>query len=97
MIAQSRRTAVHPAFSGAPDVSVGGGVSLTVVSRDDPTIEELKRRQLDVERAERAELAEAENEAAAERHRRRADKARYLREKLEEQATSEHEVARDQD
>jgi hypothetical protein len=67
------------------------------VSGDEPTIEELKRRQLDVERAERAELADAENEAAAERHRRRADKAHYLREKLEEQATSEHEVAGDQD
>jgi hypothetical protein len=70
---------------------------LAVVPGDDPTIEDLKRRQLDVERAERAELADAENQAAADRHRRRADKAHYLREKLEEQSTSEHEVPRDQD
>jgi hypothetical protein len=70
---------------------------LAAVPEDDPTIEDLKRRQLDVERAERAELADAENEAAADRHRRRADKAHYLREKLEEQATSEHEVGPDQD
>ncbi len=67
------------------------------VPGDEPTIDELKRRQFDVERAEREELARAENDADADRHRRRADKAHYLREKLQEQETAEREATRDQE
>jgi hypothetical protein len=65
------------------------------VPGDEPTIEELKRRQLEVERGEREQLAGSENDAEAERHLRRADKAHYLREKLQEQETAEHEAATD--
>jgi hypothetical protein len=62
---------------------------------EDPPTEELKLRQLAQERAERDQLADAENEAEAQRHRRRADKAGYLRRKLEERARSEREAAGD--
>ncbi|HWE13236.1 MAG TPA: hypothetical protein VG365_06985 [Solirubrobacteraceae bacterium] len=56
---------------------------------EDPQTEELKLRQLAEERAEREQLADAENAAEAELHRRRADKASYLRRKLEERERSE--------
>ena len=56
---------------------------------EDPPTQELKLRQLAEERAEREQLADAENEAEAQRHRRRADKAGYLRRKLEERERSE--------
>ncbi len=65
------------------------------MSEDEPTTEERKRRQLDVERAEREELADADNEADAERHRRRADKAHYLREKLQEQEMADQQAERE--
>jgi hypothetical protein len=56
---------------------------------DDPITEELKLTQLERERAERrrAEVVPDEDEAA--QHERRADKAGYLAEKLEERAESE--------
>jgi hypothetical protein len=56
---------------------------------DEPTTQELKLTQLERERAElrRAEAVADEDEAA--QHDRRADKARYLAEKLEERAESE--------
>jgi hypothetical protein len=54
------------------------------MTSDDPPVEELKRRQLDQERAEREEIGGSISQAEADRHRRRADKAQYLREKLEE-------------
>ena len=56
---------------------------------------ELKRRQLDQEQLEREQLAGAQEEADAERHRRRADKARYLREKLEQREQVERELDED--
>ncbi len=62
---------------------------------EDPPTQELKLRQLAQERAEREQLTEAENEAAALRHRRRADKASYLRRKLEQRERSEREAAAD--
>jgi hypothetical protein len=62
---------------------------------EDPPTEELKLRQLAQEHAEREQLADAENEAEAERHRRRADKAGYLRQKLEERERSEREAGDD--
>jgi hypothetical protein len=57
---------------------------------EDPETQELQIDQLKRELAERraAELAPPEEEA---QHDRRADKARYLREKLEERAESERE------
>jgi hypothetical protein len=58
---------------------------------DDPTTEELRLKQARREAEER----EAEDTAAMEddtkTHRRRADKAAYLREKLEQRAESERE------
>lgn len=55
------------------------------VSDDPPTVDELRRQQLAQEQAERRELAVSPTDADAERHLRRADKASYLRQKLEEQ------------
>lgn len=52
---------------------------------DEPTTEQLKLRQHEQETAEHRALAGSETEAEADKHQRRADKARYLREKLEEQ------------
>lgn len=60
-------------------------------SGDDPETGELRRVQRDREQTE-AELADAaEDEAETAQHARRADKAHYLREKLEERARSESE------
>jgi hypothetical protein len=67
------------------------------MSSDDPSVEELQRRQRNEERAEREQLAEASAPADAERHRRRADKARYLRRKLEERKRAERDVKDDPD
>jgi hypothetical protein len=53
---------------------------------DDPTTETLRIRQVQVERAERERAQDAETPAAARAAGRRAEKASYLREKLEEQA-----------
>jgi hypothetical protein len=65
------------------------------VSAEEPSIEDLERRQRDMERAERESLDASETEAEADRHRRRADKAHYLREKLLEQESSEREAEDD--
>jgi hypothetical protein len=62
------------------------------VSGDDPTTEKLRLRQLAQERAEREALAQAHSEADAESHLRRADKASYLREKLEQQQQADREA-----
>lgn len=58
---------------------------------NEPSAEDLKRRQIEQEQAEREGLKQAETPAQAERHRRRADKAGYLREKLEERQRAERE------
>ncbi|MFZ0041060.1 MAG: hypothetical protein WAK93_07125 [Solirubrobacteraceae bacterium] len=65
------------------------------MSGEEPKTEELKRQQLEVEQAEREALPESETEAAADRHLRRADKAAYLREKLQEQQNAEEEAESD--
>jgi hypothetical protein len=65
------------------------------VSGDDPTTEKLRLRQLAQESAEREELAQAESEADADAHLRRADKASYLREKLEQQQRADREAEED--
>jgi tryptophan 2,3-dioxygenase len=54
-----------------------------------PDPETLKHRQSAQEAAELEALAGAEDEAEADKHARRADKARYLREKLEQQSQAD--------
>ncbi len=54
-----------------------------------PDTETLKRQQLAQEQTEREALTAAEREAEAHKHERRADKARYLREKLEQQSEAD--------
>lgn len=54
-----------------------------------PDTETLKRQQLAQEQAEREAVSEAERDAEAHKHERRADKARYLREKLEQQSQAD--------
>jgi hypothetical protein len=60
---------------------------------EDPPTQELKLRELTQERAEREQVADAESEVDALRHRRRAAKASYLRRKLEEREESEREAS----
>jgi hypothetical protein len=59
---------------------------------DEFSTEDLRRRQGEEEQAERERQVEADSEADAERHRRRAEKAGYLRRKLEERERSEHDA-----
>ncbi len=59
------------------------------VSDDEPTTEELRRRQLQHEREERDLAAEAATGAESDSHQRRAEKAGYLRRKLEEREQAE--------
>jgi len=60
---------------------------------DDPRVDELKDRQIDQEHSERELLADADTEADADQHRRRADKAQYLRQKLEQRERADDEAA----
>jgi hypothetical protein len=59
----------------------------------DPKTEEMQLEQLQKERAERDQASEASEPADAKTHGRRADRAAYLREKLDERARSEDDVA----
>jgi hypothetical protein len=75
-----------------PSVRLRRGGSLlcrTVV--DDPSTEELKHRQAVKEQLEREGVADAVDEADAASHRRRAEKAAYLHDKLVEREASEEE------
>ena len=56
---------------------------------EDPTTEELRIEQEEREREERRRAEEAQTEEATDQHGRRAEKAEYLREKLQERAESE--------
>jgi hypothetical protein len=56
------------------------------MSPDEPTTEELKAVQVDRERTERELAKDAEEDADERAHARRADKASYLADKLDEQA-----------
>ena len=56
------------------------------MSDDDPTTETLRLEQLQRERAERARAEQAVTDEEQHAADRRADKAAYLREKLDEQA-----------
>ena len=62
----------------------------------DPTTEELRLSQLRRERKEREEAEQEPDDAAADPHAARADKAAYLREKLEERARAERKAAGDE-
>jgi hypothetical protein len=62
-----------------------------VTAGEDPTTRELRIRQEERESEERRQAEQAETEEATEEHARRADKAAYLREKLEERADAESE------
>jgi hypothetical protein len=59
------------------------------VPDDDPTTQELKIRQLRREVEERDRATEADTAEGTGSHKRRADKAEYLREKLEEREKAE--------
>jgi hypothetical protein len=56
---------------------------------EDPTTEELRVRQAEREAEERRQAAGGETEDETAEHERRADKAAYLRGKLEERADAE--------
>jgi hypothetical protein len=64
---------------------------------DDPTTQELKVAQLKREVEERQRASEAETDEGTGSHARRADKAEYLREKLEEREESEREAGLSED
>ena len=56
---------------------------------EDPTTQELRLSQFRREETESKQAREADSEEAVEAHGRRAEKAAYLREKLEERADAE--------
>jgi hypothetical protein len=58
---------------------------------DDLTTEDLKALQLEKEKTEEELARKAPEETEAAQHERRADKARYLREKLKQREQSERE------
>ena len=58
---------------------------------DEPSTEDLKQAQIEREQAERRRAETVPDEDEAAQHERRADKARYLADKLEERAQSERE------
>jgi hypothetical protein len=82
--------------TGAP-VRGRRGLSFPAMSGDDPSVEDLQRRQRQQERAEREQIADAETGADADRHRRRAEKAGYLRRKLEERRHAERDAGDEPD
>jgi hypothetical protein len=60
---------------------------------EDPSTQELRAKQLVREHKERRLAEDAPEEEETAQHARRADKARYLKEKLEERAESEGDAA----
>jgi hypothetical protein len=58
----------------------------------DPKTEELRLEQIARERAEREQAGESFEPAEEKAHRRRAERAAYLKEKLDERAKSEEEA-----
>jgi hypothetical protein len=56
---------------------------------EDPTTQELRVEQAEREASERRSAGESELEDETEQHERRADKAEYLKRKLEERAQAE--------
>ncbi len=64
-------------------------------ARPDPETEELRVRQAEREAKELREAAQAHTGEETEEHARRADKAGYLKEKLEERADAERKAGED--
>ena len=62
---------------------------------EDPTTQELRLEQLQRERAERDAAERGATPDDTEQHERRAEKASYLRAKLEQRAEAEHAAGRD--
>jgi hypothetical protein len=58
----------------------------------DPKTEEMQLEQLQRERREREQATESSDPTEEETHRRRADRAAYLKEKLDERAKSEEDA-----
>jgi hypothetical protein len=56
---------------------------------EQPITEELRERQAERERTERAQARQSEDDENTQVHERRADRAAYLRRKLDERADSE--------
>ena len=67
----------------------------TLADVPDPKTEELRLEQIERERKEQVQAAQADEEPETEQHERRADRASYLREKLEERAEAEDAAARE--
>jgi hypothetical protein len=65
------------------------------VTEEDPTTQELRLDQLRREADERTQADEALGEEESEQHERRAEKASYLRERLEQRAESERRAGRE--
>ena len=65
------------------------------MTEEDPTTQELRLDQLRREADERDQADSALGEEEAEQHERRAEKASYLRERLEERADSERRAGLD--
>jgi len=61
----------------------------------EPDTEELRREQIEREREERQRSRSADQRSEQRQHERRAERAGYLREKLEERAESEERVGDD--
>lgn len=62
------------------------------MSGDDPSADKLRHQQREQECLERDQLADADTPADADRHRRRAEKAAYLRRKLEQRQRAERDA-----
>jgi hypothetical protein len=62
---------------------------------EDPTTQELRREQAERESKEREGAEQTELDEDTAQHERRADKAAYLREKLDERAEAERRERRD--
>ena len=67
------------------------------MTEEDPTTQELRLDQLRREADERTQADQALGEEEAEQHERRAEKASYLRERLEERAESERRAGREEE
>ena len=65
------------------------------MSEDEAEVKHLKEQQLAQEQAALEALKQAETEAEADKQLRRADKAHYLREKLQEREQADREAARE--
>jgi membrane protein len=72
-----------------------GRRSATLASMPDPKTEELRLEQIERERKEHAQAEQAAEEPETETHERRAERAGYLREKLQERAEAEDAAARE--